>query len=105
MSIEIDVLNGDASWSRAKPLMQAVWPPHEVEKLSWGHVKWANADLRVLIDAPEDDAEPGLPSRSACHVGMYFRDATWDGRKVQIGGIGGVSTRADCRDAAMPRWR
>src|SRR5215217_7692513 len=26
-----------------------------------------------------------------------LRDATWDGRKVQIGGIGGVSTREDCR--------
>ena len=60
-----------------------------VEKLPWGHVKWAHADLRVLIDAPAG----GL----ACHVGIYFRHATWDGRKVQIGGIGGVSTRADCR--------
>jgi aminoglycoside 2'-N-acetyltransferase I len=98
MSIEIDVLNGDASWPKAKPLMQAVWPPHEVEKLSWGHVKWANADLRVLIDAPEETAQPGLASQGlACHVGIYFRDATWDGRKVHIGGIGGVSTRADCR--------
>src|SRR5207245_11061658 len=93
MSIEIDVLNGDASWPRAEPLMQAVWPAHVVEKLSWGHVKWAHADLRVLIDAPEDAAQPGL----ACHIGIYFRDAMWDGRKVHLGGIGGVSTRADCR--------
>ena len=93
MSIEIDVLNGDASWPRAEPLMQAVWPADVVEKLSWGHVKWAHADLRVLIDAPEDGPKPGL----ACHVGIFFRDATWDGRKVQIGGIGGVSTRDDCR--------
>jgi GNAT superfamily N-acetyltransferase len=93
MSIEIDVLNGDASWPRAEPLMQAVWPAHVVEKLSWGHVKWAHADLRVLIDAPEDGPKPGL----ACHVGIYFRDATWDGRKVHIGGIGGVSTRPDCQ--------
>lgn len=93
MSIEIDVLNGDASWPRAEALMKAVWPAHVVEKLSWGHVKWAHADLRVLIDAPEDSSEGGL----ACHVGVYFRDALWDGRKVQIGGIGGVSTRDDCR--------
>ena len=89
MSIEIDVLNGDASWPQAEPLMKAVWPRHVVEKLPWGHVKWAHADLRVLIDAPEDAPKPGL----ACHVGIYFRDAIWDGRKVQIGGIGGVSTR------------
>ena len=64
-----------------------------VEKLPWGHIEWAHADLRVLIDAPEDAPQPGL----ACHVGIYFRDAIWDGRKVQIGGIGGVSTREDCR--------
>jgi aminoglycoside 2'-N-acetyltransferase I len=89
MSIEIDVLNGDASWPRAEPLMQAVWPAHVVEKLSWGHVKWAHADLRVLIEAPEG----GL----ACHVGIHFRHVSWNGRKFQIGGIGGVATRKDCR--------
>ena len=27
MSIEIDVLNGDASWPTAEPLLNAVWPP------------------------------------------------------------------------------
>ena len=90
MSIEIDVLNGDASWPQAEPLLEAVWPGHVVEKLPWGHVKWAHADLRVLLDAPDGS---GL----ACHVGIYFRTVTWNGRKVHIGGIGGVSTRADCR--------
>ncbi|QDW36520.1 GNAT family N-acetyltransferase [Bradyrhizobium sp. KBS0727] len=93
MSIEIDVLNGDASWPVVEPLMQAVWPRDVVEKLSWGHVKWAHADLRVLIDAPEESAKAGL----ACHVGIYFRTVTWNGRKLDIGGIGGVSTREDCR--------
>ena len=92
MSIEIDVLNGDASWSTAEPLMKAVWPRHVVERLPWGHIEWAHADLRVLIDAPWDSEVPGL----ACHAGIYFRDALWDGRKVHIGGIGGVSTRAGC---------
>lgn len=91
MSIEIDILNGDASWELAKPLFDATWPRHVVEKLPWGHIEWANADLRVLIDAPEET--PGL----ACHVGLYFRTVTWNGRKVHIGGIGGVQTRADCR--------
>jgi GNAT superfamily N-acetyltransferase len=93
MSIEIDVLNGNSSWPQAEPLLQAVWPSHVVEKLPWGRVKWAHADLRVLIDLPEDSPRPGL----ACHVGVYFRTVMWDGRKVQIGGIGGVSTREDCR--------
>jgi GNAT superfamily N-acetyltransferase len=93
MSIEIDILNGNASWPVVAPLMDAVWPQHVVEKLSWGHVKWAHADLRVLIDAPEESPKAGL----ACHVGIFFRTVTWDGRKVDIGGIGGVATRPDCR--------
>jgi aminoglycoside 2'-N-acetyltransferase I len=89
MSIEIDVLNGDASWAKAERLLNAVWPRHVVEKLPWGHIAWAHADLRVLIEEPEG----GL----ACHVGVYFRTVTWNGRKFDIGGIGGVSTRQDCR--------
>ena len=98
MSIEIDVLNADASWPAAEPLLDAVWPDDVLEKLSWGRVKWAHADLRVLIDAPEDAPQPGLACQGlACHVGIHFRTAIWDGRKVQIGGIGGVSTRQDCR--------
>src|SRR3954471_13786693 len=97
MSIEIDVLNGDASWSRAEPLMKAVWPRYVVERLSWGNVEWAHADLRVLIDAPEESPSPGL----ACHVGIYFRTVTWNGRKVHIGGIGGVATREDCRSHGL----
>ena len=37
-----------------------------VEKAPWGHIEWAHADLRVLIEEPEG----GL----ACHLGIYFRD-------------------------------
>jgi predicted acetyltransferase len=63
--------------------------------------------LRVLLDAPDGG---GL----ACHIGIHFRTVTWNGRKVHIGGIGGVSTRKDCRgrgyasialDAAMQTMR
>jgi len=89
MSIEIDVLNGDASWQLAEPLFGAVWPRHEVEMRPWGHILWAHADLRVLIEAPSG----GL----ACHVGITFRTVNWNGRTFHAGGIGGVATRADCR--------
>jgi GNAT superfamily N-acetyltransferase len=89
MSIEIDVLNGDTSWPAVKPLFDAIWPRDAIEKLPWGHIKWANADLRVLIE----DASGGI----ACHAGIYFRTITWNDRKVNIGGIGGVATRPDCR--------
>jgi aminoglycoside 2'-N-acetyltransferase I len=89
MSIEIDILNGDASWQRTEPLHTAVFGREIVEKLPWGHIVWAHADLRVLID----DAEGEL----ACHVGIYFRTINWNGRDIHIGGIGGVMTREDCR--------
>ena len=99
MSIEIDILNGDASWPKVQPLIDAVYPPHVVEKLPWGHIKWAHADLRVLIEAPDDSSEGGPSPQGdlACHVGITFRTVIWNGRKVQIGGIGGVATREDCR--------
>jgi predicted acetyltransferase len=89
MSIEIEVLNGNASWKMAEPLLEVVWPPEMMEKLPWGHIKWAHADLRVLIEAPSN----GL----VCHVGIYFRTVTWNGQKFHIGGIGGVSTHPDHR--------
>lgn len=87
MSIEIDILNGDASWSRVKPLFGLVWTPEELARI--GHVQWANADLRVILDDPD--------GTTVCHVGIYFRDGLWNGRKVRLGGIGGVSTHPDHR--------
>jgi predicted acetyltransferase len=89
MSIEIEVLNGAASWSIAEPLHNAVWGPDVIAKKTWAHIEWAHPDLRVLLEAPGE----GL----ACHVGIYFRTITWNGRKMHVGGIGGVATREDCR--------
>jgi GNAT superfamily N-acetyltransferase len=89
MSIEIEILNGDQSWSRAETLFEKVWPTARMGKLPWGHVIWADADLRVLIET--DDGE------LACHVGLFFRTVTWNGQKVHIGGIGGVATHPDHR--------
>jgi len=90
MSIEIDILNGDASWRRAKPLLEAVWSRDIVEKQPWSHIEWAHADLRVFLDAPDGG---GL----ACHVGITFRTIIWNGHKVHVGGLGGVATREDSR--------
>ena len=89
MSIEIDVLNGDASWPLAEPLLGAVWPPHVVEKLAWAGIVFAHADLRVLVQVE--------PEGVVCHVGIYRREVTWNGRKVRAGGIGGVATHANFR--------
>jgi aminoglycoside 2'-N-acetyltransferase I len=90
MSIEIDVLNGAESWPMVEPLFNAVWPPHVVATLPWAGIVFGNADLRVLIQA-EPDGEV------ICHVGIYRREVTWNGRKFRAGGIGGVLTRADSR--------
>jgi len=89
MSIEIDVLNGDASWPLAEPLFKAVWPPEVVEKLPWGRFAVAYPEWRVLVQSDEE----GVIS----HVGIQRREVTWNGRKMQAGGIGGVVTREDKR--------
>jgi aminoglycoside 2'-N-acetyltransferase I len=89
MGIEIDILNGDASWPMAQPLFNAVWPPEVVAKLPWAGKVFAHAELRVLV---EDEA-----AGVVCHVGLYRREITWNGRKVRAGGIGGVLTAAEFR--------
>jgi predicted acetyltransferase len=89
MSIEIDVLNGDQSWPLAEPLLKEVWPREVLDRLPWGDVQWAHADLRVLIEHPDGSL--------ACHVGVYFRTVIWNGRKFHAGGVGGVATRPDSR--------
>jgi aminoglycoside 2'-N-acetyltransferase I len=89
MSIEIDVLNGDASWPMAKPLFDAVWPPDVVATLPWGRFAFAYPEWRVLVSAD--------PEGVVSHVGIQRREVTWNGRKMRAGGIGGVLTREDKR--------
>jgi aminoglycoside 2'-N-acetyltransferase I len=89
MSIEIDILNGDASWPMAEPLFKAVWPAHVLEKLPWGHLVFAYPEMRVLVQAD--------PGGVVCHVGIQRREVTWNGRKMRAGGIGGVLTREEFR--------
>jgi aminoglycoside 2'-N-acetyltransferase I len=89
VSIEVDVLNAAASWPMAEPLLNAVWPPDVRAALPWGEVVFAHADLRVLVQSEAD----GL----VCHVGIFRRSVTWNGRIMHAGGIGGVATRADRR--------
>jgi predicted acetyltransferase len=84
MGIEIEILSGDASWPVAASLYNAVWPPEVLATLPWANIVFAHADLRVLVQ----DETQGV----VCHVGIYRRQATWNGRAVRIGGIGGVMT-------------
>src|SRR3569832_946230 len=89
MSIEIEIVSGDEAWPRAEELLDTVWPPAELAKRSKDDVKWANPDLRVLIETDDGTL--------ACHAGIFFRTVTWNGQKVHVGGIGGVATRAEHR--------
>jgi GNAT superfamily N-acetyltransferase len=88
MGIEIEILTGDAAWPAAKPLLDIVWPADMRRQLPWGHIVFAHADLRVLVESDE---------QVVCHVGIFRREATWNGRKLRVGGIGGVATHPDFR--------
>ncbi len=94
MSIDIEILSGDASWPTAEPLLTAVWPPEVMATLSWRDIVFAHADFRVLLEAQDEEYESlGV----VCHVGILRRRATLNGRPVHIGGISGVATREDHR--------
>jgi aminoglycoside 2'-N-acetyltransferase I len=82
MSIEIEIRSGDAGWPATKPLLTSIWP-------LGGPIEWANPDLRVMIETPE--------GQLVCHAGIYRRIGIWKGRKVRIGGIGGVGTHPEHR--------
>jgi aminoglycoside 2'-N-acetyltransferase I len=88
MSVEIEILAGATSWPAAKPLFETVWPDDVRRHLPWGHIVFAHADLRVLVESDE---------QVVCHVGIYRREVTWNGRKLRAGGIGGVATHPDFR--------
>lgn len=88
MSIEIEIMTGDAAWPLTKPLRDAVWPDEALRQLPWGQIEFAHADLRVLVEVEE---------QLVCHVGIYRREGIWKGRKIRIGGIGGVMTHPDFR--------
>ena len=73
MSIEIDVLNGDASWPRVEPLMDAVWPRYVVERLPWGHVEWAHAvapGARIVLVEANSESLPDLMTAVATAAGQ-----------------------------------
>lgn len=89
MSINIEILNGDASWPTVKPLFDTVWPRHVIAALGWKDILFDDPELRVIVEN-EDEAV-------VSHVGIYRRRATFNERPVHIGGIGGVATHPDHR--------
>jgi GNAT superfamily N-acetyltransferase len=88
MSIELEIRNGNESWPEVKPLLDLVWGSAAAGAAS-KTIRWANPDLRILLETPED----GL----MCHIGLYFRVVIFNGVKMHIGGVGGVSTHPNGR--------
>ena len=88
MSVEIEIVTGEASWPAVKPLFDRVWPPKPAGEGAANAIEYAGADLRVIV---EFDEQP------VCHVGICRREGIWKGRKIRIGGIGGVGTDPEFR--------
>lgn len=95
MGIEIEILSGDASWPVAAPLYNVVWLPEVLATLPWANTVFAHAELRILV---QDETQGAV-----CHVGIYWRQATWNSRAVRIGGIGGVMTHQAFRRRGFQR--
>ncbi len=78
--IQTTIEPGDAAWGQAAPLFAAVCPPDWRATFSWAHVIWANAERRVMAR--------NSASELVCHVGLYLRQAKWEGKAINLGGIG-----------------
>ena len=87
--MRMEIAPGPVAWPLVEPLLDAVWPSGTGAQGPWGLVVWERAARSILVW--DDGSEP------VCHVGLHLRDATWDGRAVRIGGVGGVATRAQHR--------
>jgi GNAT superfamily N-acetyltransferase len=76
--------NGEESRPRLAALTAAVYPPHVLELVPWRTIESARAHHRVLI---LDHDEAVLAA-----AGLVVRDGLLDGRRVRMGGVGGVMT-------------
>ena len=85
----IEIKAGDVAWPQVAQLLKTVWPAEVVAKLPWRDVVWADPDQRLLAFNRDNEI--------ICHAAIVSRDATWDGRAVKIGGIGGVATKKESR--------
>jgi GNAT superfamily N-acetyltransferase len=79
----------DSEGDELRALSRAVYPPEVSAAWPGRHLDWAAPEWCVLARA--DDG------RLASYVGVTLRRATWDGRPVRVGGIGGVKTHPEAR--------
>ena len=89
----------DGERAALRALTAAVYPPEVVARAPGRHVKWAPADLSVLVSTLEGEL--------VSHVGIVVRAGALDGKAVKIGGVGSVKThpRAEGRGYASAGLR
>ena len=81
------------AWKEAEPLFRSVWPPDAFPQPPWAHIMAEPPQKRVMVRNSENEL--------IAHVGLQIRSGLWDRRRVRIGGIGGVATRADERRGGL----
>jgi aminoglycoside 2'-N-acetyltransferase I len=86
--MQLEVVGGESGWPLVEALDREVYPPSVMANVPWRDVTWAHADRRVVVSD-----ELGV----RCHVGIFWRNGTLDGRNVVLAGIGGVMTAENVR--------
>jgi aminoglycoside 2'-N-acetyltransferase I len=86
--MHIEVLDGEGGWPLVEALDREVYPPEVMATVPWRDVTWAHADKRVVVSDL---------AGARCHVGLYWRNGTFDGTHVRMAGIGGVMTSSAVR--------
>lgn len=79
----------EADRAEVRELGLAVYPPGHFDDWPGRHLEWSTPEWCVRVR----DASGAL----ATYVGVYVRDATWDGRPVRVGGVGNVKTHPAAR--------
>src|SRR5438045_949386 len=79
----------DADREAVRLLTLVVYPPAQIANWPGGDVEWDSPEWCVRIRD-----ETGTLS---CYVGVYVREAEWQGSPVRIGGIGNVKTHPAAR--------
>jgi len=97
MTPTIEIVDGEAGWHESETLDRICYPPEVMATVVWRDVVWAHASKRIFVR---------LDGTTACHVGIYFRQAKDGRRDVYVAGIGGVMTlpsaqRLGCASCAM----
>jgi len=79
----------DAEREAARWLSQTVYPPQEWADWPGRHIEWDSPECCVRLR--------GEDGSLVSYVGVYVRDAEYDGQPVRIGGIGNVKTHPSAR--------